>query len=143
MVPWFAYKSIFNGATAEFVKMADGDLCKTDGTTMEAFPKILTTGELVIKYKGDAVFKLEYEQTRKGVAVAEDRARVELVHTQHEVGYEIYKKMAFVHKDEFERCGGGKLGSTDCSAVATCIIYIYIYIYIYTYVCIYVYIYIH
>ena len=123
MVEWFAYSSVFNPQTVEYHKIPQGEVCKIDGTACEVWPKE-SVDDIVTKLANEAPFKQLYWQVRKGVAVAQDRARRETVSNNNECGYRASRAVAWVSKEEFSRVGGGELGSPGCSAQVLFVVFL-------------------
>ena len=61
-------------------------------------------------------FKTEFWNVRRGVEAAAVVARREVISTTNITGMRISRKMAFIHREEWARLGGGEPGSSSCSA---------------------------
>ena len=116
-VAWFETTSVFNAHLGDYVVMPSGPVCKIDGVCCEAFPSMFQA-EVIVQYNESEEFRLEYALVRRGVEAAGGASgvRPETVTTLNILGMRLARKMAWVHKDEFARCGGGELGSPGCSA---------------------------
>ena len=116
-VPWWVTEQICSDADGSYIVQAVGDLCETDGTTMEIWP-MLTKDEVVQKVVEDPEFKADWQKVRAGVAAAEKKAflKQQFVESRAWTGYEISRKMAFVHEGEFNTKVGVQLGGPGCTA---------------------------
>ena len=110
MVEWFAYTSVFNPELVDYVKLPQGPVCKTDGSCCEVWPR-LSIEEVQHKLETDTEFKKFYWAVRKGVSIAEDRARKDIVFMNNKscVGQFLSLRMAELPRNNscwirFEAC---------------------------------------